>query len=208
RGVKEANVVTSMDTAMPDPGKFPGQVDWRTILTSTLPYVDIFVPSVEELMFMLRRESYDAVRGDVLPLLNRSTLESLTDELFTMGCAIVGLKLSSYGLYLRGAADEQRFAPLAALGVDPSAWREAAVYHPAYEIEVVGTTGAGDAAYGGVLTGLLHGLSPERVASVANAVGALNVSRPDATSGLLSWEETLARIDAGWPTLPNTIPGF
>jgi len=208
RMVKDVGVVTSLDTAMPDPNKYAGRLDWRAILRKTLPYVDVFVPSVEELTFMLRRDQYDAVNGNVLPTLDRATLESLTADLLSMGCAIAGLKLSNYGIYLRGSDDEDRFASLAALGIDPSEWVGAAVYRPAFQIDVVGTTGAGDAAYAGILAALLYGFSPSQTAEIANAVGALNVSRADATGGLLPWEQTLARIEAGWPTLPNTIPGF
>jgi sugar/nucleoside kinase (ribokinase family) len=208
QAVKALGVVTSMDTAMPDPLNASGQVNWRAILTNTLPYVDVFVPSVEEIVFMLRRDAYDAVNGDVLPTLDRATLESLTGELLEMGCAVAGLKLSSYGMYLRATADSDRLQPLAQLGLDLSEWADAAVYQPAFKIPVVGTTGAGDAAYGGLLAALLRGLPPARVATVANAVAALNVTQSDATSGLLPWNETLAKIDAGWPTLDQTIPGF
>jgi sugar/nucleoside kinase (ribokinase family) len=155
-----------------------GQVDWRAILRNALPYVDIFIPSVEELTFMLRREMYEAVNGDVLPILDRALLESLTDDLLAMGCGIVGLKLSHYGMYLRGSADNDRLSPLAALGIDVTEWLGITAYHPAYQADVVGTTGAGDAAYAGVLAALLHGFSPSQTAAFANAVGRTKCEPP------------------------------
>ena len=33
---------------------------------------------------------------------------------------------------------------------------------------------------------------------MANAVGGCNVEAPDAVSGVRSWEETVARVAAGW----------
>ena len=65
----------------------------------------------------------------------------------------------------------------------------------------MGTTGAGDATIAGFLTALLRDVPPERALAIAAAVGACNVEAADAVSGVRSWEETLARIDAGWPTV-------
>jgi hypothetical protein len=46
---------------------------------------------------------------------------------------------------------------------------------------------------------------------VAAAVGACNVEAADALGGLRSWEETRARIEAGWPRQKldfEAIPGW
>lgn len=63
---------------------------------------------------------------------------------------------------------------------------------PAYEVEAVDTTGAGDCFAGAFLAGLYHGFSTARAMQLANAAGALSVSRIGATTGLLPLEETLA----------------
>jgi hypothetical protein len=63
----------------------------------------------------------------------------------------------------------------------------------------VGTTGAGDATVAGFLGGLLRNLAPEAVVTAAVAVGACNVEASDALSGIRPWEETMARVRAGWP---------
>jgi sugar/nucleoside kinase (ribokinase family) len=62
---------------------------------------------------------------------------------------------------------------------------------PAFAIEPVDTTGAGDSFAGAFLAGLRHGLPLVAAARLANAAGALSVQRPGATTGLLSYEETL-----------------
>ena len=69
-------------------------------------------------------------------------------------------------------------------------------------MEVVGTTGSGDATIAGFLSGLLRGFGPRETITAAVAVGACNVEAADALSGLRSWEDTLARIAAGWPNRP------
>lgn len=46
--------------------------------------------------------------------------------------------------------------------------------------------------------------------TMAVAVGACNVEAADAYSGLRTWEDTLARIQSGWPRLPLQLdaPGW
>ena len=63
RLVREAGTVTSLDMSMVDPKSEAGQVDWRSVLEKTLPYVDIFAPSVEELTFMLDRDAYRKIKA-------------------------------------------------------------------------------------------------------------------------------------------------
>src|SRR5262249_44169082 len=62
---KATGVVTSLDMAFPDPHGFSGQVNWPEIMRRTLPHVDVFLPSVEEIVFALRRADYDAWNADV-----------------------------------------------------------------------------------------------------------------------------------------------
>ncbi|MCS6845522.1 MAG: carbohydrate kinase family protein, partial [Caldilineales bacterium] len=53
-------------------------------------------------------------------------------------------------------------------------------------------------------------LSAEEAATAAVAVGACNVEAADTLSGLRSWEETMARVAAGWErhTLALTSAGW
>ena len=46
---KKLGCITSLDMAAIDSDTEAGQLDWNQILKGVLPYVDIFVPSVEEL---------------------------------------------------------------------------------------------------------------------------------------------------------------
>lgn len=61
---------------------------------------------------------------------------------------------------------------------------------PAYSVDVVDTTGAGDCFAGGFLAALQRGFSLREAAAFANAVGGLSVRRVGSVAGLLSWEET------------------
>ncbi len=202
--IQAQGVLTSLDMAHPDPNGASGRVDWRTVLKQTLLFVDVFVPSVEELLFMLRRVDYDRWGGRVLEHLTLTYLRDLADELLGMGAAVVGFKLGEAGLYLQATADRARLSCGRAL-LDPQTWSGFTGYQPSFAVQVVGATGAGDCAYAGLLTGMLRGLPPAECLRLAAAVGACNVEATDAFSGVRTYEATLERLNAGWPTQPPLI---
>lgn len=202
RRARETDVITSLDLALPDAAMPSGRAPWSQILRAALRHVDVFVPSIEEILFMLRRDDYDRWRGDVAAHLTRPYLRALAGELLHMGAAIAGFKLGDRGLFLRACFDRKR---LARMSLDVSAWAGAEVYHPAFDVKVAGTTGAGDSAYAGLLAALLRGYGPEDAARWACAVGACNVEYPDSNSGVRPWSEVQARLDAGWPTRPGLL---
>lgn len=204
---KATGVVTSLDLALPDPNSPSGKADWRTIFRRSLPYVDIFIPSIEEALFALRRADYDAWLGSALSHLTAPYLSSLADELLDMGAVIVGFKLGEFGVYMK-TAEKERFARLSRLGLDAHLWANQQVWQPAFQVEVVGTTGAGDSAFAGFLAALLHGMSPEETVRWACAVGACNVEAADATSGIRTWEATQARLNAGWAVRAERLAGL
>lgn len=204
---KRTGVTTSLDLSMPDPAAPAGQADWVAILSAALPFVDIFMPSVEELLFMLRRKTYDVLQENsggegMLKLVTPELLHSLSAQMLEMGVKIAGLKLGERGLYLRTAAEKVLVTAGRGRPANPAAWADQTLWAPAFDVEVAGATGAGDSAIAGFLGGLLRGLDPRQVLSMAAAVGACNVEAADALSGLLSWEATQARVAAGWECRP------
>ncbi len=215
RRAREAGVTTSLDMALPDPSSPAGRADWVRILTRVLPLVDIFLPSIEEILYMLRRETYDrlmqkAGKGSLIELVTPDLLSGLGRQVLDMGVKIVVLKLGERGLYLRTASR----AALEQLGrgrlYHPAEWADKELWAPCFLVNVVGTTGAGDATIAGFLGAFLRHMSPEQAATMAVAVGACNVEAADALSGIRSWEETLARIAGDWDRRPMVVdaPGW
>jgi sugar/nucleoside kinase (ribokinase family) len=206
RRAKTTGITTSLDLSMPDPAGSSGQVDWRVILARTLPQVDLFLPSVEELLFMLRRERFEHLTtqvgaAKVLGALTTGEIVSLAGEALAMGTKIVLLKMGTRGAYL------QTGATLPGLGrgapADPVAWTNRQLWVPCYEPDaIVSTVGTGDAAVAGFLAAMLRGASPALTLQIAVATGACCVEQAGALSGVGSWEETLARIESGWGQLP------
>ncbi len=66
---------------------------------------------------------------------------------------------------------------------------------PAFQVDVVDATGAGDAFAAGFIAGVRKGWSLERTARLANAVGGLCVTGVGAAGGLRSFSETLAFME-------------
>ncbi len=78
-------------------------------------------------------------------------------------------------------------------------------YHPAFAVNVAGTTGAGDAAYAGFLLAMIRGLPPSESLRWACAVGACCVEAVDAISGIQSWNAIQVRLESGWKSLEKRL---
>jgi sugar/nucleoside kinase (ribokinase family) len=206
RRAKTTGITTALDLSMPDPAGSSGQVNWRVILARTLPQVDLFLPSVEELLFMLRRDRFEHLTtqvgaANVLEALTTDEIVSLAGEALALGAKIVLLKMGTRGAYL------QTGVPLLGLGrgapAERADWTNRQLWAPCYEPDAtVSTVGTGDAAVAGFLAAVLRGASPELALKVAVATGACCVEEAGALSGVRSWEATLARIESGWAQLP------
>lgn len=105
----------------------------------------------------------------------RERPEEIADVLIDHGVGVVGLKMGEGGCFIRAGDTSLRL--------------------PAYQIEPVDATGAGDAFVTGFLTGLVKGWDLERTGRLANAVGALATMAIGTTAGVRSLDETLAFME-------------
>lgn len=199
---KAAGVTTSLDLCLPDPASEAGLADWAAILEASLPSVDVFTPSLDELLFMLDRPAHDAIQsaGPRAVLQEQPDLPArLGRRLLDMGARIVLIKLGDCGAYLCTANQAALRQAGRAAPLDRLAWAERELWSPCFQAQVVGATGSGDATIAGFLSALLRRLSPEAALTSAVAVGACNVEAADALSGVPGWDAVQQRIAAGWP---------
>jgi len=197
---KQKGLTTSMDTSMPDPTRFSGQADWKNIFRKVLPYTDLFLPSFEEILFMLDRERFERLNrsGDVIAKAEKTLIWDLADQLLEMGAGIVMIKLGYRGLYLRTAKIDRLHQLGRAAPSDLAAWEDLMIYQPSYKVSVAGTTGAGDACIAGFWPLFCGIYLPMMAVKAANGAGACCCEKPDAFSGIQSWEQMCDRIDNGW----------
>jgi sugar/nucleoside kinase (ribokinase family) len=205
RAVSNAGVVTSLDLAAVDPTSPAGQENWQTILSHTLPFVDIFAPSVEELLFMLDREKYeqfiqDAHGRDLTTVVRvQRDVKPLAEKALQMGAGIAMIKCGEPGIYFK-TADADKISLLEdKLGFSLAGWSNREGFEASYVPKhVVSATGAGDVTIAAFLTSLLSEYSLETCLKYATASGACCVEAYDSLSGLKSLKEIQEKIDAGW----------
>ena len=197
--VREKGIAVSLDLAAVDPQSDAGKADWQAILAGVLPLVDFFVPSFEELCYMLDRPCYDELAAKGGDMTEQEGVLDKADELarkcLEMGCGAALVKCGLSGMVYRTAGAERiaRIGPR--LELDAEAWKDRAGRQPCYRAEIVrSATGAGDVSIAAYLTAVIGGESPADCAKLAAAEGAASVSSYDALGGVLPLDELKKRI--------------
>ncbi|MBN1350689.1 carbohydrate kinase family protein [candidate division KSB1 bacterium] len=203
REAKKCGVTTALDFSLPDPNSQSGKVDWRQLLKHVLPYVDIFLPSIEEAFyvldpqgFMIAHKSHGGV--NLIEKLEPALFSELAAEFLRMGCKMAALKAAHRGIYFRTAVESRIIEMGACKPAQSDAWASRELWCPAFQIyKIASATGAGDAAIAGFYMALLNGETLERALKIACCVGYQNLHELDAVSGVRSWKETIALLDEG-----------
>lgn len=106
----------------------------------------------------------------------------MVDAIRARGCEGVVLKLGAGGAFLASRTVK-------------------GTHVPAFAVQAVDTTAAGDAFNGGFATGLLLGKSPEESAAFAAAVAAVSVTRPGAQPSMPTMQEALEMFERGMASM-------
>ena len=206
RRVKDHGIATSMDMTNIDPNSEAGKINWETILAETLPYTDFFVPSFEELCFMLNRERYDALSargGDMTEGLNMlQDVKPLAEKCLALGCKAVLIKCGISGMYYKTSDKATMETVGSRLELNADSWADQEGIQPCFKADqVLSGTGAGDTSIAAFLLAAAEGKNPAQCAALAAAEGACAVTAYDALGGLKQLDELEARIASGWETL-------
>ncbi|PRZ42272.1 hypothetical protein CLV47_106143 [Antricoccus suffuscus] len=154
KAAKSAGVFVSMDVQSGRPA------DNRSDILDLLPYVDVFMPNLEQAQSLVNAVDPEAV---LLALLNH-------------GAASVILTLGPDGS-LYGSGVERRRTPV-------------------YPVEVLDTTGCGDAFCAAYLMGALRGVDvPERL-QLATAAGSLTATGLGSDAGIVGWDQLVDYVRA------------
>ena len=202
--IKEQHVATSLDLAAVDAKSEAGRADWEEILSRTLPYVDFFVPSVEELCFMLDRDRYETWSGraagrDITEVITREEVEPLAQKAVSMGAKAVLIKCGAPGIYYRTAAKEQMEPVCKELGLNLDEWVSKEGFEKSFvPDQILSGTGAGDTSIAAFLVSALEGVSLREAVQMAAGTGACCVAAYDALSGLKPLAVLREKIEKGW----------
>ncbi|MCE5249773.1 carbohydrate kinase family protein [bacterium] len=193
--VKTLDAITSLDMTLPDPDSESGKVDWKCILTRVLPYVDIFAPSVEEIVFMMKPEFYSQITtnftdGDIIESIPEEMVIDIGREMIDLGVRVVLIKSGKLGAYLF-TGDISPLNDVPGMTLSENCWNHREIRSPAFRIDayrVINASGAGDAAVAGFLTAMLKGENPEIAVKYAMCAGRNNLYGVNATDGLTDWD--------------------
>ena len=207
--VKALGLTTSLDMAAIDPDSEAGRCDWAGIIKKVLPYVDFFVPSIEELGYMIDRDRYQdwlrrADGADITSILSiEHDIKPLADLLLSWGAKAVFIKCGAPGLYFRTNSAAVMSSQLPAF----SDWHDLAIFeHSFLPDRLLSATGAGDTSIAAFLKAVHDGYSPKDCLALAAATGASCVTTYDALSGLLSFDQLQEKIAAGWDKQQLILP--
>eukprot|EP00760_Papus_ankaliazontas_P028518 PhM_4_TR3753/c0_g1_i2/m.30416 len=155
---------------------------WPRVLRRILPLVDVFTPSVEEIVECpgLFPDSFKE-EGKMFALSSLREVGRVLVDDYKAGTLL--LKLGSRGAYVK-TADAEYYAPC---------------FKPT---QFVGTTGAGDCTVAAFILACSKSLPISRALQLSVAVGACNVSEHDAFSGLRTLCEIERDVAEGWERQP------
>ena len=212
KSVHDLGVTTSLDMALPDPESDAGRVNWEKVISQVAPHLDIFLPSAEEILYMMDRPKYDDYRNqtrhEMHTLLTGDDMHELSDRLLKLGVKIVAIKCGDRGFYVRTVDADKLSRMGAAKPADIETWVNREIWHSTFHVDVPpNTAGSGDCSIAGFLAGILRNYSLEDAIGSGVGAGACNVCAPDALSGLKPWDEMQSDIKAGWETNPLEVIG-
>lgn len=173
-------VVTSLDFSLPDAESESGKVNWTDILKITLPYTNIFVPSLEEALKMAFPYEYtmlEAAGGDIVDHAPVDLIKDLGERLIAYGANIVLIKAAHKGLFL-WTGDVAAVNRKQTVCLSEAEWNNRQLWceaYPAVREKIINASGAGDTSAAAFLTAILNGEPPGVAMKYAAIAGKNNL---------------------------------
>lgn len=197
--IRARGVATSLDMTLPDPNSPAGKADWPKFLAGLLPLVDIFAPSLEEILFMLEPKFYArllAGGGDIADRVPHDVLDRLGNRILALGVKVLMIKTGHRGAYLR-TGDIGKLNASTPLKLPAKNWSRRTLHAPAFPVDkkrLKNACGAGDCAVAGFLAAMLEGADLEKAGAYAMLAGRDNLYGTDALSGLSDWKRMMKTL--------------
>lgn len=198
---KKYGCATSLDLAAVDPNSDAGKVDWKIVLEKVIPLTDFFLPSVEELCYMLDKKRYQqwqekANGKDITEILDlEKDIKPLADKCMELGAKVLLIKCGKPGLYYRTANEDKLKEISSRLELDVSNWSNKEGFEKSFKPEkVLSATGAGDISIAAFLASMLNGETIKEAVELASAYGAACVEHYDTLSGIKDFDSMKKRM--------------
>lgn len=206
RHVKALGTATSLDMAIADPEGEAGHIDWCSVVKEVIPYVDIFLPSIEELScgidpkgFLELNKKAAEQNKSFAEAVPREYVKEQADRLIDWGGKIVLIKCGTQGMFLKTASQNALREIGGGLAKNIENWGDREIFMPCFEPERVRSgTGAGDVSIAAFLLAMQRKYSLKRCVELAAAAGASCVASYDALSNIPQLEELDHKIERGW----------
>ena len=209
--VQKMGVITSLDFSLPDLQSESGKQDWPQIMQRVLPYTDIFVPSLEEVLQILMPDEYAKIlsaagNAEILDLIPITTIRKIGQMIIDSGVKILLIKAGHLGIYLH-TGDISSVNKTDDLNLSENDWNNRELWCKAYTADpdkVKNATGAGDTAVAAFLTAILDGKTPEAALKYAALAGRNNLYCHHIYEELSNWQD----MDKEMESEPNEIICF
>lgn len=199
--IQKMGVVTSLDFSLPDPDSESGKANWLLILEKTLPCVDVFVPSLEELLQTMMPAKYAEIQSmpgntEIIDRISPGLIKELGHKVISLGVKVVLIKMGHRGAYLF-TGDISSLNKEGGVTIDKERWNNREILCNAYRVDSsrpVNATGAGDTAVAAFLTAVLNGDTPETAIRYAGMAGRESLYCENIFEEIDSWEQLTEKI--------------
>jgi len=199
--VKKMGVVTSLDFSLPDPESESGKIEWPEIIQKILPYTDIFVPSMEEVLQIMQPREYaeilsSSVSADVINQVLVNTIREIGKRFIDSGVKILLIKAGQWGAYLL-TGDVSSISEKGGLNLEKGKWNHCELWCNAYKadpLKIKNSSGSGDTSVAAFLSAIIDGENPESAVKYAAMAGRNNLYCTNLYDDLSNWQEMTKEI--------------
>jgi sugar/nucleoside kinase (ribokinase family) len=199
--VQKMGVVTSLDFSLPDPESESGRVDWQEILKSCMPYTDIFVPSIEEVLQIMHPGEYagilaSSIRAGKIDQMLINIIRDIGRQLIDSGVKILLIKAGQWGAYLL-TGDVSSINDKSGTDLDKGKWNNCELWCCAYKtdpLKIKNSSGAGDTSVAAFLSAILDDENPESAVRYAALAGRNNLYCTNLYDDLSDWQKLTEEI--------------
>jgi sugar/nucleoside kinase (ribokinase family) len=199
--VQKMGIATSLDLSLPDPESESGSIDWPEIMQKVLPYTDIFVPSMDEVLQIMNPKEYaeilsSSVSSDVINQVIINTIREIGRRFIDLGVKILLIKAGHLGAYLL-TGDVSSINEKAGLKLAKEKWNNCELWCKAYKadpLKIKNSSGAGDTAVAAFLSAILNNEDPDSSVRYAAMAGRNNLYCKNVYDDLSDWQDMTKEI--------------